>query len=446
MTLWIILTAMTAVVAVWAAIPFLRRADGGESTKELAKSSAVYRDQLRQIDAELKTGSINEAEAQATRAETARRLVLAEREEKSQAEPAQFGDRSFSAVGIAVAVALGSTILYAKIGEPDRIPRVQPPGGAVSGEAGNAGALPPRHPAVARAQPSGATDAQGGGGQAPALPTVDGMIDRLVQRLRANPEDAEGWRMLGWSYASQGRFKEATAAYQDAIKRQPENADLYSARGEILVRAGNGVVSPEAANMFDEALKRDKADPRARFFLGLRKEQAGDGKAALDDWISILQGAPAGEPWARDLRERVEHLAAELKIDMAGRLPVVPSASPGPQFGGGGPGILGALKGEGRLGPQSPAAAGTGISGSKGLSADDDQSAMIRGMVDGLAARLEKQPRDFEGWSRLIRSRAVLGEKEKAKTALAKAREIFADTPEALAAIGATAREIRLEP
>ncbi len=419
---------------------------GAKASNELAKSSAVYRDQLRQIDAELKAGSINEAEAQATRAETARRLVLAEREEKSQAEPAQFGDRTFSAVGIAVAVALGSAILYAKIGEPDRIPKVHPPMVWHLVTPATRGHCLPRHPAVARAQPSGAADAQGGG-QAPALPTVDGMIDRLVQRLRANPEDAEGWRMLGWSYASQGRFKEATAAYQDAIKRQPENADLYSARGEILVRAGNGVVSPEAASMFDEALKRDKADPRARFFLGLRKEQAGDGKAALDDWISILQRCAGGRTLGAAISGNVSNNSPpSSKSILAGRLPVVPSASPGPQIGGGGPGILGALKGEGRPGPQSPAAAGTGVSASKGLSADDDQSAMIRGMVDGLAARLEKQPRDFEGWSRLIRSRAVLGEKEKAKTALAKAREIFADTPEALAAIGATAREIRLEP
>ena len=71
---------------------------------------------------------------------------------------------------------------------------------------------------------------------------------------------------------------------------------------------------------------------------------------------------------------------------------------------------------------------------------------MIRNMVDGLASRLEKQPRDLEGWSRLIRSRKVLGEVDKAKTALSKAREIFADAPDALATIGATARELGLEP
>ena len=439
MTLWIILTAMTAIAAVWAAAPFLRRAGAGDASDGAAMSSAVYRDQLRQIDAELKAGVINEAEALATRSEVARRLILAERDEKAQAGPAQIGDRTFAVIGIAGAVALGSAILYAKLGKPGLIPSLQTAGGVT---AGNSGALPARHPVISdsRPQPSAAAEVQGGE-QGGGLATVDGMIERLAQRLKANPEEPDGWRILGWSYASQGRLKDAAAAYEEAIKRQPENGDLYAARGEILVRAGDGLVSPEAAHAFEEALKRNKEQPSARFYLGLKKEQAGDRKAALDDWIAILQGASPGEPWARDLTERVEQLAAELKVDLAGRLPPAPPAG---QIGGGGPGIQGALQN----GPetQSPAAAGETAPGPADPATADAQSVMIRRMVDGLAARLERQPRDLEGWSRLIRSRAVLGEKGEAKTALSKAREIFADTPDALAAIAATARELGFEP
>jgi len=447
MNLWIILTAITTVVAVWAVIPFLRRADAAEPSNELAKSSAVYRDRLRQIDAELKAGVINEADVQATRVETAGRLVLAEREEQAKAGPAQMGNRSFAAIAIVGVVAVSSAILYAKINQPSRIQTAR---NADDVLAGNRGALPARHPVIsgnaARTQPSGAADAQGGG-----LPTIEGMIERLAQRLKANPEDANGWRTLAWSYGAQGRFKEAASAYDEAIKRQPENGDLYGARGELLVRVGNGIVSLEAANLFEEALKRDKENPRARFFLGLRKEQAGDRVAALDDWIAILRRASPSEPWVRDLRERVEQTAAEIKVDLTGRLP---AEWPAAQIGGVGAGIPGVLQEEKRSGSQPGAPAGANISGSKAPTAADGQrmaaaspeDQMIRNMVDGLAARLEKQPRDFEGWSRLIRSRTVLGEMDKAKTALAKAREIFADTPEALGAIGATARELGLEP
>ena len=443
MTLWIILTAMMTIVAFWAAIPFLRRSGRGAATNDAEKSSAVYRDQLRQIESDLKAGVISEAEAEATRSEVARRLVLAEREEKAHREPAEARDRTFAAIGIASAVAVGSAILYTKIGEPDRIASVQSAGGLTDG---NKGELPARHPAISPAaapagtQRSQAADSQVDG-QSASLPTVDGLIERLAQRLKANPEEPDGWRILGWSYASQGRFKEATAAYDEAIKRQPDNGDLYASRGEILVRAGNGLVSPEAVTAFEEAVKRDKENVRARYFLGLGKEQAGDSKAALNDWIALLQSAAPGEPWARDLTERVEQLAAELKVDLAGRLPAV---APAGETGGGGPGN--AATRQSATETQPPAAAGANAHEKGDAAAGDDPSAMIRKMVDGLASRLQKQPRDLEGWSRLIRSRAVLGETQEAKSALAKAREVFADTPEALAAIAATSREVGLEP
>jgi cytochrome c-type biogenesis protein CcmH len=70
---------------------------------------------------------------------------------------------------------------------------------------------------------------------------------------------------------------------------------------------------------------------------------------------------------------------------------------------------------------------------------------MIRSMVDGLEARLQTDGDDLEGWQRLIRSRSVLGEMDKAKAALAKARERFKDKPEAIAALAGLAKEVGLE-
>lgn len=447
MILWMVLTTMTAIAAVWAAMPFLRRADASELANEAMKSSGVFRDQFRQIDDELKAGVISAAEAEATRIEVARRLILAEREEGSQTEPVKLGNRNFAAIGIAGAIALGSSILYINIGDPDRMPRVQ----AGNDLDGSMGALPPRHPSVsgnsagASADPSGAAGTPAGARET-GVPTVAEMIERLAQRLKTNPEDADGWRVLGWSYTTQERYKEAAAAYDEAIKRLPEDGELHAARGEVLVRAGNGLVSTEAANAFEEALKRDKEDPRARFFLGLKKEQAGERNAALDDWVSLLASASSSEPWVHDLRERVEQLAAELKVDISGRLPAKPPAAPAgdsaPQM-------------ESQPEPH-PVASSTNDSGLAHPSAADveraetmspeDRSAMIRSMVDKLASRLEAQPRDLEGWSRLIRSHTVLGDADKAKAAMAKAREIFADTPDALASIGSIARELGLEP
>lgn len=73
-----------------------------------------------------------------------------------------------------------------------------------------------------------------------------------------------------------------------------------------------------------------------------------------------------------------------------------------------------------------------------------ENGAEIRSMVDGLANRLESSPRDAEGWTRLIRSRVVLGEKEAAATALAKALDIFKDDSTASRAVMAVAIELGL--
>ncbi len=74
-----------------------------------------------------------------------------------------------------------------------------------------------------------------------------------------------------------------------------------------------------------------------------------------------------------------------------------------------------------------------------------EQDAAIRSMVDGLADRLESSPRDVEGWTRLMRSRVVLGEREVAATAFRKALEVFKDDSAASSKITAAAIELGLK-
>ncbi|MBO0764465.1 MAG: tetratricopeptide repeat protein, partial [Hyphomicrobiaceae bacterium] len=87
---------------------------------------------------------------------------------------------------------------------------------------------------------------------------------------------------------------------------------------------------------------------------------------------------------------------------------------------------------------------GPGMKGSEGMS-PSERDAFIRSMVDGLAARLESSPQDVEGWTRLMRSRVVLGEREVATTTLRKALEVFKDDPAATGKITAAATELGLK-
>ncbi|HPG88440.1 MAG TPA: tetratricopeptide repeat protein [Hyphomicrobium sp.] len=93
---------------------------------------------------------------------------------------------------------------------------------------------------------------------------------------------------------------------------------------------------------------------------------------------------------------------------------------------------------------------GTGISSSAEVKADASvadlkSNGMIRDMVDGLAARLERAPNDEDAWMRLMRSRVTLGEKDAAKTALMKALETFSDDADAKARLTSAARDLGVE-
>ena len=443
MTLWIILTIMTTLAAVSVAAPFLRRLDARREDRN--EDAGVYQDQLREIEREEKSGLIEADGAAQARREIARRLIAAERAPQRDKTVRFKSDRSFAAIGVASAIAIGSTILYANIGSPDL------PSQAAAGRAARAAMQNPAEPA-AEANVA-ATPADGSEPTAPegqdsgkkGAGTVEAMIERLSQRLADNPKNPDGWRMLGWSYFSQQRFAESAAAYATAIEQNPTVGALKTARGEALVQAASGVVSEDVANLFDQALKQDAKDPRARFFLGLKKEQAGAKTGALDDWIALLNEADPKEPFVEDLSQRVAALAGELKVDISSRLTAKPAAAPARG------GILDALQSAPPVAAVTAAAPPQPAPGA-GPNADDvkkaeamsseDRNAMIRGMVDGLQARLEKSPRDADGWIKLIRSRKVLGDDAAAKTALEKAVLAFTDAPEETSRIVAAAKEL----
>jgi cytochrome c-type biogenesis protein CcmH len=218
---------------------------------------------------------------------------------------------------------------------------------------------------------------------------------------------AKDWRVVGWAYAENQRPEEAAAAYRRAAGIEPGNAENWSSLGEVL-QTNATVVVPEAATAFEKALKLDPSDPRARYFLAVQKDLRGDHKGAVDDWIAFLKDTPPGAPWEADLRRTIEQSAARHRIDLAGRMPA-PGAG-----GTATAGIPGPT-------PEQLAAASSIPPG--------QQDAMAKGMVQRLADRLKANPRDAEGWIRLMRSRMVLGEAEAASEALRAGLAAFGSDP-----------------
>jgi cytochrome c-type biogenesis protein CcmH len=393
MTFWLILTILIAAAAAIVALPFGR--DDGD--RDTVSGVDVYKDQLAEIERDKQQGLIDEKEADLARVEIERRILAAARGLETSSEPVSPNWHYRMAMGVTAIVVLGSVGLYAALGEPHllatqsqaRMPAIE--------------AAPANAQAVLEAQTAQAGAAAQGVGDAEAL------VKRLEDRLAANPDDSDGWRVLGWSYYNIGRYEDSVKAYRRAVDLQKENPALKALLGEAMVKAADGTVTHEAGAVFDEVLAIDANDERARYFKGIAKAQAGDNQGALDEWIALYKAAPAEAEWTGDLRARIEELAQSSGIDLGDRLGDKKLADAAP--------------------PSTPGPNAQDIENAKQLSTQDQQ-AMVRGMVERLASRLETSPEDAEGWIMLIRSRMVLNQPDEARAALERATKVFSGTPE----------------
>ncbi|WP_373489596.1 tetratricopeptide repeat protein [Parasphingorhabdus sp.] len=258
-------------------------------------------------------------------------------------------------------------------------------------------------------------------------PSVDEVIAGLEKKLQENPDDAESWRMLGWSYFETGKFAESATAMKRATTLDPDNPEYWSMLGEALVMASDGQqVPPDAADAFRNALEQDAKDPRARYFLAVQKDISGDHQGAINDWFALLEDTPADAPYAADIRRVIGQVAENEGIDVAARLARAAPAAPTGGISTDGPTVAtAAIPGPSRQQMQEAAALPAG-----------QQEAMIANMVDGLDQRLQANPNDANGWIMLIRSRMQLGQTVQAKQARDRGLAAFKND-------GAEAKRIR---
>lgn len=249
------------------------------------------------------------------------------------------------------------------------------------------------------------------------LPDVDTMIDRLAKRLEASPNDAEGWRMLGWSYFETRKYPEAVTAYAKAVALAPRDAGFQSAYGEAQVKVAGDVVTPAAEKAFRAALAADSRDERARMYLARLRQAGGDPTGAINDLFAILATAAPDSRAAPAVRAEIRRIASASGVDISGRLPPEPEPAT----------VAGPTASDVAAAQQLPA---------------EDQQAMIGGMVGRLEARLAASPRDVDGWIMLMRSRKTLGQDDLARAARDKALGVFSDDAAAKARLTAAARDL----
>ena len=207
----------------------------------------------------------------------------------------------------------------------------------------------------------------------------------LERRLAAEPGDAQAWLLLARTHAALGQWPRADHAYGRALALMPVTLDLAAAALEASVLAADGIVSQPAADGFARVLAEDPDNPIARFYLALADAQAGRYQAAIAAWQALAADLPDGIPIRAEIARRTAAAARAAGIPAP---PLPPAAE-----------------------PPSPEA----------------RAEMIRGMVERLAARLEAEPDDAEGWQRLGRAYVVMGERERAVAAYARAGSLRPD-------------------
>jgi cytochrome c-type biogenesis protein CcmH len=181
---------------------------------------------------------------------------------------------------------------------------------------------------------------------------------------------------------------------------------LWSSLGEALVMASERDPMPAAAlDAFRTAARLDADDPRARYFLAVDRDLGGDHAGAIADWLALLAETPLDAPWEADLVRTIEQVGAINRIEVAARIGVAQDLRPGPPRA-----AMAAIPGPT---PEQLAAASS--------LRPAEQQAMAEQMVAGLAARLERDPRDVAGWIMLMRSYRTLGRDADARAALGKA-------------------------
>jgi len=384
MVLWLIFAVMTT-AAVFAVVwPLGRKPSTGGGSDRL-----VYQDQLAEIDRDRAAGLIGEPEAESARVEISRRLLAAaDAEAPAATAPASSAlwrrrAAALAAIVVVPAVALG---FYLRLGSPDV----------------------PDQPAFARIN------------GVPGRQSIESLVSQVEAHLASNPNDGAGWEILAPVYLRMGRADDAVAAWRKAIALNGDSPARESAFGEALVAAANGVVTDEAKQTFQKAVAGDAHDAKAGYYLGLADEQDGNSAAAAGKWRALLAQAPPDAPWAGFVREALARVTA------------APTAESGAETG-----------------PAASATAPTTGPTASGVSAADAMSEpqrteMIRGMVQRLADRLHADGNDVEGWLRLVRSYAVLGDRNKAKDAAADAKRAMSGHPDEIERIDDLVKDLGL--
>jgi cytochrome c-type biogenesis protein CcmH len=249
--------------------PLLRRGLGSGATRD-AVNVAVYRDQLRELEADLRAGTLGPDQLEKARSEIEARLLADV--DKGDAPARSPRHTRAAALALGLAVPICALAVYVAVGNPQAL-----------------------LPQTAESANQHGLSAQ----------QFEALVSRLAARLKDNPEDAEGWMMLGRSYAVLGRFAESSEAYAKAAVRMPRDAQLLADYADALAMAQGRTLQGEPEKILLRALTIDPDNVKALLLAGTAALSRNDPRAAIRHWERALGLLPAESDMVQRLQASI---------------------------------------------------------------------------------------------------------------------------------------------
>jgi cytochrome c-type biogenesis protein CcmH len=282
---WVICAAFILIALVFVLPPALQRSvqsDRKVEDERRQANIAVYRDQLSELESDLKNGIVSQEQYAQDREEIERRLLEDTKGEKSTRKAISTPATSrYTAYALGIAIPLVAVSFYLKVGNPK----------AVDGP-------PPTAPA---SRPSGPPRTQA---------DIEANVAALAERLKSNPSDASGWIMLARSYSSMEKFPEATGAYTKATELTPNDADLWAEFAFVTAMASGRNLEGRATELIQQALKVDPENVKALQLAGSAAFQAKDYKKAIDYWERVQKKLPPSSDVSATVQARIDEAKA----------------------------------------------------------------------------------------------------------------------------------------
>jgi cytochrome c-type biogenesis protein CcmH len=268
---WLVCAVLILIALAFVLPPLLQREETSNAAEVKEANVAVYRDQLRELEAELGNGIVSREQYDQDREEIERRLLEDISRTLDAAKPSKppLAARNLAYV-VALALPVIAVLFYLQLANQNARTAAEP---------------------AADSQPASAAPfANQSGEMTPQA--IAANVQALAKRLEQNPNDAQGWTMLARSYSQMQRYKDAAEAFEHATALDSKNADLWADYALAVALINGKEMQGKPTEFINKALAIDPQNRNALMLAGNAAFDLKNYEQAIQYWEKLLKALP----------------------------------------------------------------------------------------------------------------------------------------------------------